>query len=718
MGQSLMCEQCLNVNMQPLGDNQRIDNISAAKDREIADDEVRLSLSNVPGAPRQKFVKPLLQDLDHYFQKHADANGLLPARDLSRIWQGNAIKKCGKLTERDKLCIQNCIHIYYNCFDVDPLDGKVNYVEFMTFMLGGLHSRGAFGSLHKKLQNALRVDPTALHRVYAAFESADLDKSGVLDLAELMTATKRLDETCDPLVAAEQLLEEMDIDGDGKVDYYEFLSYSLGRRKTPVELIMYDISYGISKHFSMILLGRQFEAIYHTGVHVFGYEYWFGGQLFQNEPPMSRIFGDPLDKSKVGAEPEPQPAEKGGLAEGQEIDRQKRARQYDDLLPYWRVACATIAKIRTQDPSQRLAHHQGRHVLQKKRNTEVGLELSQYPDAAEKKLMVYRLGYTLATREEALRYLNATLSTKYTRDNYDVLNNNCNSFSDEFVFFLTGNHIPEAVRLLPELAMNAPIARLMRPLLNRYLGGFGSPEQMVDEDGSPIEHHDSVNQSTLEEISREMLSRSSEVSVAESMIQITPAKLYIENSVPANTNTDHTLAQVIRAYEKEDSPGEILMDLRWFNPISAEFVLEIGIAKSVIKQAIVESDDEGFRRESAIALAGLLAMHHQDDDTWRESVGSRISAEGVKDAEEVRSLREDLSSRISLSMMRGFSSLRESASSTTGTLSPRSSKPRGMASLAETPKAREKSETPKAQEKPGTPKVQDNTTDEHPIQAV
>eukprot|EP00397_Hematodinium_sp_SG-2012_P010599 GEMP01010715.1.p1 GENE.GEMP01010715.1~~GEMP01010715.1.p1 ORF type:complete len:664 (+),score=112.24 GEMP01010715.1:52-1992(+) len=646
MGQSLMCEQCLNVNMQPLGDNQRIDNISAAKDREIADDEVRLSLSNVPGAPRQKFVKPLLQDLDHYFQKHADTNGLLPARDLSRIWQVNAIKKCGKLTERDKLCIQNCIHIYYNCFDVDPLDGKVNYVEFMTFMLGGLHSRGAFGSLHKKLQNALRVDPTALHRVYAAFESADLDKSGVLDLAELMTATKRLDETCDPLVAAEQLLEEMDIDGDGKVDYYEFLSYSLGRRKTPVELIMYDISYGISKHFSMILLGRQFEAIYHTGVHVFGYEYWFGGQLFQNEPPMSRIFGDPLDKSKVG------------------------------------------------------------------------LELSQYPDAAEKKLMVYRLGYTLATREEALRYLNATLSTKYTRDNYDVLNNNCNSFSDEFVFFLTGNHIPEAVRLLPELAMNAPIARLMRPLLNRYLGGFGSPEQMVDEDGSPIEHHDSVNQSTLEEISREMLSRSSEVSVAESMIQITPAKLYIENSVPANTNTDHTLAQVIRAYENEDSPGEILMDLRWFNPISAEFVLEIGIAKSVIKQAIVESDDERFRRESAIALAGLLAMHHQDDDTWRESVGSRISAEGVKDAEEVRSLREDLSSRISLSMMRGFSSLRESASSTTGTLSPRSSKPRGMASLAETPKAREKSETPKAQEKPGTPKVQDNTTDEHPIQAV
>ena len=68
----------------------------------------------------------------------------------------------------------------------------------------------------------------------------------------------------------------MDLDDDGQVDFNEFLSYAIGRRKQPVELILYDISNGVSARFSLILLGRQFEAIYHSGTLVFGTEFWYG----------------------------------------------------------------------------------------------------------------------------------------------------------------------------------------------------------------------------------------------------------------------------------------------------------------------------------------------------------------------------------------------------------------------------------------------------------
>ena len=97
--------------------------------------------------------------------------------------------------------------------------------------------------------------------------------------------------------AAKEAIQAMDLDGDSRVDYYEFLSYSLGRRKKNVEVIFYDISKGASKRFSRVLLGRGFEAIYHSAVIVFGYEIWFGGALFMNEPPTKDLFGPPLEDS-------------------------------------------------------------------------------------------------------------------------------------------------------------------------------------------------------------------------------------------------------------------------------------------------------------------------------------------------------------------------------------------------------------------------------------
>merc|ERR1719353_322692 len=73
-----------------------------------------------------------------------------------------------------------------------------------------------------------------------------------------------------------ELIHQLDISPDGRIDLWDVLALVLGRRKTPVELLLYDISNGVSKKFSGLLLGKRFEAIYHSAVLVFGSEYWYG----------------------------------------------------------------------------------------------------------------------------------------------------------------------------------------------------------------------------------------------------------------------------------------------------------------------------------------------------------------------------------------------------------------------------------------------------------
>jgi len=48
-----------------------------------------------------------------------------------------------------------------------------------------------------------------------------------------------------------------------------------------VQLAVYDISMGMASQMSMALLGEQIEAIYHTGIIVYGKEFFFGGGIQQ-----------------------------------------------------------------------------------------------------------------------------------------------------------------------------------------------------------------------------------------------------------------------------------------------------------------------------------------------------------------------------------------------------------------------------------------------------
>mmetsp|Transcript_58261 Transcript_58261/g.123673 ORF Transcript_58261/g.123673 Transcript_58261/m.123673 type:complete len:566 (+) Transcript_58261:94-1791(+) len=85
------------------------------------------------------------------------------------------------------------------------------------------------------------------------------------------------------------------VQDDGQLDLGGVLLHVLGRKATPVELLLYDVSQGSIKVVSPLLFGQHFEAIYHSSVLAYGKEFWYGGHIFENEPPIDKqIFGPPL----------------------------------------------------------------------------------------------------------------------------------------------------------------------------------------------------------------------------------------------------------------------------------------------------------------------------------------------------------------------------------------------------------------------------------------
>ena len=66
-----------------------------------------------------------------------------------------------------------------------------------------------------------------------------------------------------------------------------------------VTLYVYDITSGMAKSMSMMMIGQQIDAIYHTSLVVFGKEYYFGAGICA-DPPKSTPFGKPIQEVPLG----------------------------------------------------------------------------------------------------------------------------------------------------------------------------------------------------------------------------------------------------------------------------------------------------------------------------------------------------------------------------------------------------------------------------------
>ncbi|GMN50334.1 hypothetical protein TIFTF001_019490 [Ficus carica] len=66
-----------------------------------------------------------------------------------------------------------------------------------------------------------------------------------------------------------------------------------------VTLNVYDLSQGLARQLSTAFLGKAIEAIWHTGVVVYGNEYYFGGGI-QHSPAGSTPYGKPIRVVDLG----------------------------------------------------------------------------------------------------------------------------------------------------------------------------------------------------------------------------------------------------------------------------------------------------------------------------------------------------------------------------------------------------------------------------------
>ncbi|KAJ3181176.1 hypothetical protein HDU87_001305 [Geranomyces variabilis] len=89
-------------------------------------------------------------------------------------------------------------------------------------------------------------------------------------------------------------------------------------------------------------------------------------------------------------------------------------------------------------------------------------------------LEVIPMGQTEIPREMFLEYLQE-LKQVWTADKYHLLDNNCNTFSNELCNFLVGKDIPPHITGLPAEFLNTPFGQSLRPMLE---GMFG-PSQLA-----------------------------------------------------------------------------------------------------------------------------------------------------------------------------------------------------------------------------------------------
>lgn len=309
------------------------------------------------------------------FAEVDDGSGVITECELLFHMQESLEKRHGPLSIDQSELLRETVRRRYAEIDLGIHEERVGQDEWVHFTMLRLTSPSHVASKHlnKHVRAALVKDDALLTRLQGAYEGLvqSSDEESRLDSCE---RAFREAGVCEPL--------EEDLQHYGALSYFEFVSLSLGATLAPVQLAMYDTSDGLAKWIpSMLLGGHKFDGIWHTGVRVFGKEFWYGGGAFCHDP------------------------------EG---------------VPF------------------------GRPVR------------------------IINLGKTLRTFGELKEFLHFDLLYTFNRASYDVLNHNCNDFSNEVVqFLLHGQQIPEEVLMQPEWAKNASLTKVLKPILQERLGSFG-----------------------------------------------------------------------------------------------------------------------------------------------------------------------------------------------------------------------------------------------------
>lgn len=66
-----------------------------------------------------------------------------------------------------------------------------------------------------------------------------------------------------------------------------------------VSINVYDLSQGMARQMSGALIGKQIDGIWHTGIVVYGKEYYYGGGIC-SDMPRATPYGTPMKTIPMG----------------------------------------------------------------------------------------------------------------------------------------------------------------------------------------------------------------------------------------------------------------------------------------------------------------------------------------------------------------------------------------------------------------------------------
>eukprot|EP00927_Polykrikos_kofoidii_P009789 TRINITY_DN14102_c1_g1_i1.p1 TRINITY_DN14102_c1_g1~~TRINITY_DN14102_c1_g1_i1.p1 ORF type:complete len:955 (+),score=165.61 TRINITY_DN14102_c1_g1_i1:2203-5067(+) len=252
-------------------------------------------------------TKPLLCDVEGDFLELSCQTGGIKVRDLEDVWETAVLRKYGVFRTGDEQIITSSIKLFVDALDLDDGDYAA-YGDLCEFLFGTTSERGPMKEIRTRLKKTLNANIDSLVTGIEHLRAWQCP-SGLVTVKELgehvANLGKLLSMTSEDCArATEQLLQEMTPEPGGEIDFWDAVAHLLGRRRTPVEVLLYDISSGFTKFTAQLLLGASFEAMYHSGTIVFGKEYWYGGRVFKSTPAHEvATFGPTLTESVMHLKP-------------------------------------------------------------------------------------------------------------------------------------------------------------------------------------------------------------------------------------------------------------------------------------------------------------------------------------------------------------------------------------------------------------------------------
>ncbi|KAF3846688.1 hypothetical protein F7725_003766 [Dissostichus mawsoni] len=85
-----------------------------------------------------------------------------------------------------------------------------------------------------------------------------------------------------------------------KKSYFRFYIMDNNITRYNVQLYIYDLSRGMARSLSPIMLGKQLDGIWHTAIVAYGEEFFYGGEGISSCPPGGTMLGPPDTVVELG----------------------------------------------------------------------------------------------------------------------------------------------------------------------------------------------------------------------------------------------------------------------------------------------------------------------------------------------------------------------------------------------------------------------------------